>query len=279
MIWPFGRRKVSQVADSSGGGGTETVGAYPWQPASTITGNFAIGGLRENLLQWMTTDRGVHVESLAGAVGALAGFAGQCAALSRAEAKTRARGHADQDDLLLVQVTSGETYLYGELLNQPLFGSGPDGGLALWNIVGGAAVQAGVPMSGLPDFAAIARRTAQVLGSPDFEKLGVEPAHQPHMSPRQALAKLWAATEALLRNPLPKGAPSEPPLQEVHWPVVLSLVAGQVVGLTKDALDPRITARIIVEAAVIASKIHPDTVTPGRWKIAASAAGVTVARL
>jgi hypothetical protein len=62
---------------------TTSVTSYPWQPESTITGNLAIGNLRDNLLKRSKTERGTHAETLLTAVGALAGFAAQNAALTQ----------------------------------------------------------------------------------------------------------------------------------------------------------------------------------------------------
>jgi hypothetical protein len=44
---------------------TTSIASYPWQPESTITGNLAIGNLRENLLKSLETPRGIHSETIA----------------------------------------------------------------------------------------------------------------------------------------------------------------------------------------------------------------------
>ena len=49
----------------------------PWAPDGEIEANLAIGSLRDSLQSWLTTDRGVHVETLMTVVGSLAGFAAQ----------------------------------------------------------------------------------------------------------------------------------------------------------------------------------------------------------
>jgi hypothetical protein len=45
-----------------------------------------------------------------------------------------------------------------------------------------------------------------------------------------------------------------------HWPVVVALVAKQLITLAKDTLNPRLSVALIMEAAIAASKVDPDTV-------------------
>src|SRR3979490_1823461 len=56
----------------------------PWKNTpDEIVVNLATGSLRESMLGWLKTERGVHAETLMVAIGALAGFAGQNAVWTR----------------------------------------------------------------------------------------------------------------------------------------------------------------------------------------------------
>jgi hypothetical protein len=56
-------------------------------------------------------------------------------------------------------------------------------------------------------------------------------------------------------------------LQEIHWPIVLGLVASQYISMTRQALNPSVGATLILESAIITSKINPELVEPGKWRI------------
>jgi len=58
----------------------------PWSgTADEALHNLALGNLHASMLQWLKDEAGVHAETLMVAIGALAGFAGQNAALVRIE--------------------------------------------------------------------------------------------------------------------------------------------------------------------------------------------------
>ena len=74
--WPGGR--LAQAA-----GDTQSV-RYPWAGTrDEIAVNLAIGSLRDSMLKWLTSERGVHAETLLVSIGAIAGFAAQCAVQER----------------------------------------------------------------------------------------------------------------------------------------------------------------------------------------------------
>src|SRR6266700_1496809 len=57
---------------------------YPWAGTDDeIVVNLAIGSLRDSLMRWLTTERGVHAETLLVSIGAIAGFAAQRAVEER----------------------------------------------------------------------------------------------------------------------------------------------------------------------------------------------------
>src|SRR5437588_12012254 len=46
-------------------------------------GDLAIGSLRDSMVNWLTTERGVHAETLLASIGAVAGFAAQAGVSER----------------------------------------------------------------------------------------------------------------------------------------------------------------------------------------------------
>jgi hypothetical protein len=71
----------------------------------------------------------------------------------------------------------------------------------------------------------------------------------------------------------------EAPLQEIHWPIILGLVASEFIRMSKTALHPRISAALVMESAVITSKVNPETIEPGKWRFTTEQGTLKVARL
>ena len=105
--------------------------------------------------------------------------------------------------------------------------------------------------------------------------------HQPQLPPLELLHRLWPLNVNVFRLPLPKSIPEghEKPLQETHWLIVASVVASQIIAMTKSTLDPRLAYGLVMESAVITWKIDPETIEPGKWRIGAVAGKVTIERL
>ena len=77
--WPTG----DTMAHAASTARTESV-QYPWEGTDdVIVVNLAIGSLRDSLMKWLTSERGIHAETLLVSIGAIAGFAAQTAALER----------------------------------------------------------------------------------------------------------------------------------------------------------------------------------------------------
>ena len=237
----------------------------PWQPQSEILGNLAIGNLRNNLLHRLATQRGVHIESMLTAVGALAGFAAQNAALVSVDEIARRHGKVASGSLAIVRPKSGGVFIMGELPNTYLYED--EGDFPLWTFLARAS---GLRPAQLPVQRELARQVAETIGEPSFGLLHCPDDHRPSHQPIEFLKLLWSWTEDLLRMPPPSGMPpdAEPPLKEVWWPVIIATVAGQLIEMSKAMLDPALGCALAMEAAIITSKVDPKTVVPGRWIIA-----------
>ena len=259
---------------------TDFLARMPWAPHCPIRGNLAIGNLRENLLQAMSTERGIHAETLMAAIGALAGFAAQNAALDRAAAVTLAGESLEQYSVILVDTKTGERHLVGEWINEPLFESRGDGSFPLWGFIAAAAQDGGAALDRLADIREMAGHVAGSLGGPDYGKLRAPAGHTPGMQPNDLLAHLWPLLGQIIRLPAPQSIEErEPPLSEMHWPVIISIVAGQYLRMIKDVLAPQIAFALCMESAVISSKLDPERIEPGKWELQPVAGRLTVRRL
>jgi hypothetical protein len=259
---------------------TTTVTSYPWQPESTGTGNLAIGNVRESLMKALKNQRGIHTETLLTAVGALAGFAAQNAALNHMASKTRREATTRPLAFAVAQTKSGERLLFGDVINIHLFPE-PESVLPLGALVAGAAVGAGTKEDELPNYAEIAAHVASVVGTPEFGTLRTPKEHPTQLQPLDALRKFWPMARHILMRPPPKRffGRRETPLQEKHWPIIIGLVASQYIAMTKAVLSPHIGAALIMESAVITSKIDPETIEPGKWRVEPGVSEPPVTRL
>ena len=70
----------------------------------------------------------------------------------------------------------------------------------------------------------------------------------------------------------------EPQLDEAHWPMILSVVAGKLITMSKDLIDPGVALGLVMESALVASRLDPELVDPGRWKLAPGRAGLQIAK-
>lgn len=223
-----------------------------WTGVDETLGNIAIGHVRENLMAFLKNERGIHVETLMVAVGALAGHAALHAAF---EVATTQPGTAS---LVTIETSDGGTFYSGDTLNAFLIPENPQI-VSLWGLIAAGAVAVGVPQAELPGYVDIFKRSAATLGSPEFGQVDAPKGHSPQGTPREVLDAFWPAMRQLLcwSNPtLDNGRKLSPR----YWPYVFGMVARQYLDMTKDVMDPRLSVRLIMEAAIPMSKVDPKTV-------------------
>lgn len=252
---------------------------YPWKGTDDeIVVNLAIGSLRDSLMMWLKTERGVNVENLLASIGAIAGFAAQKASLvrmdkrdvplppgaDRAMSREALSTHLRESGLLLIASTkAGENFYFGDLINGYLVDQTTTVNYSLFSIVAGAALNAGVKPEQLPDYKTMFGHVASTVGKPEFGVLQVPAAHQPGMGPRKALEAFWPHVKFIFERTdgqkvvTPAMGRNVPP---EYWPLVSALVAGQLLTTAKDTIDPKLGLALIMEAAIVASKIDPKTV-------------------
>ena len=198
-----------------------------------------IGGkeVLSRLMSAMKNDKGVHVESLFCALGALAGYA--CQANLREQAI--ARGMNPNAPFQVAKTKDGKSYYFGDPLNSAL----AEGKLSVWSLAAGAAQHNGAKT--LPDINEMFQRTASNIGSEKFGVPNLIDGHAAGELPAAYLRSLWPA---LL--PLVKKLAGDPML----WPVVYGFAIQEAMDMAKSALPPHIALALTMEAAIPMSKVE-----------------------
>ena len=269
--WPTG----DDVAHAENANRSQAI-QYPWAGTDEeIVVNLAIGSLRDSLMQWLTTERGVHAETLLVSIGAIAGFAAQCAVDERIKkrdvpgATTDMPGPElskllhDRGLAVLVTAKSGETYQFGDLINGYLVKQATTVNYHLFGILAAAAAQSGVKYNELPDPIPMFRHASQTVGTPDYGILHPPAGLQPAFTPREALERFWPQVKFIFERTdgqgVVEGAKGKSVRPE-YWPLIAALVARQFLLMAKDTIDPRVGVGLIMESAIVMSKINPKTV-------------------
>lgn len=201
--------------------------------------------LREYIFQNYKDQKGVHVESVLSALGALSGFSLQ---QGIREELILNKGRPEKEVFTIIKTKNGDKYYFGNIFDQPLFDTRP-GQMSVWAIVAGGAQEAGA--SSLPDINALAKINAEAVGESDYGALTVSSNHQPKDHPLLSISKHWEFTEKILRA---KG------VEPLAWSWEIALVAQDIIVLGKDAVDPTLAAQIVMEPAISMSKIDPELI-------------------
>lgn len=183
-------------------------------------------------------------ETILTAVGALAGFAAQHGIW---EAVVKPGKMALQQAFVVVETRSGETYFFGDFLNNILATQKPQY-LSVWKIVSSTATAMGA--TELPDLVPMFKNSAEAVGSPMFGVPDLPEGHTPSMLPRDLLIRFWPQVLKMLR------VGSDP----LTCAVDVATAAEQLMLSMKGEIDPALAARIIMEAAIPMSKVDPLTV-------------------
>jgi hypothetical protein len=241
----------------------------PWDPDDAIIPNLTIGSMRDSILKWLTGPRGVHAETLMVVVGALAGFAAQNAAF-----RSIGPPGTPSNGAIVTAEADGERYYFGDRINGYLVQRRGEYAYPLWGFIAAAAMQAGIAKQDLPDVVEMFDRVAKAVGTADFGIPRTSKDHPFHLTPRQALEQFWPSAKVLLSNADgilvrgltgldsdPEGRTSVP---EAHWPLVMALVAQQFIKTATGTLDPRLSFSLIMESAIMMSKVDPKTIPQTR---------------
>lgn len=190
----------------------------------------------QRLLDAMKDSKGVHVESLLTALGALAGYA--CQANLRAQAL--AKGLPETAPFQVIGTKDGKQYFFGDPLNNALAGDQ----YSVWGLVGGAAQHAGAKE--FPDLNEVFQHTSFVLGSEQFGIPRIPENHKPADTPLNYLTNLWPKLFPTVKLFCPN---------PVDWPILFSLAIQEAIYAGKESIDPGLAFRIAMESAIPMSKV------------------------
>ncbi|HEX6638494.1 MAG TPA: hypothetical protein VF033_12630, partial [Steroidobacteraceae bacterium] len=180
--------------------------------------------------------RGIHLESLFCALGALAGRACQ----ESVRARALAEGKPGDAFFTVAETSDGGRFYFGDALNQPL----AEDRVSVWSLVAGAAAHDGAGR--LPDLAEIFRHNAAVLGTAQFGVPRLPAEHPVHELPLDYARRLWPEARRVLAE-----LAGEPRT----WPVAMGLAIQEVMAQTRGQVSPAMVARIVMESAIPVSKI------------------------
>ncbi|SDL25716.1 hypothetical protein SAMN04487916_10780 [Arthrobacter sp. ov407] len=218
-------------------------GAAPSPASDPIPGAQLAGRIiLERLLGVMRDERGVHVESLATALGALAGRACQIAALEGLHS-----GEAEYRGLSLLTVggANGDEYFVGDAINRPL----AESNYSVWSLVAGAAQHYGAQV---PDLNELFHHSASTLGGAEFGLPRFAPGTNAGGTPRSYLT-MWEPLQAPVRQAAPRPE---------QWPVAYGLAVQNLFAMAKDQFDLGVLTRVVMDSAIATSKLKLPQPTP-----------------
>ena len=211
--------------------GTPTGATSDPLPGAQLGGRIIL----ERLLGTMKDERGVHVESLATALGALAGRACQVAALQGLSA-----GAAEYQgrSLMTVGGANGDEYFVGDAINRPL----AESKYSVWGLVAGAANQHG---GQVPDLNELFQHSASTLGGAEFGLPRYAPGTNASETPRSYLA-LWDSLQTSVRQSAP--SPEQ-------WPVAYGFAIQNLFAMAKGHFGLVVLTRVVMDSAIATSKL------------------------
>lgn len=197
----------------------------------------------QRLIAGLKNERGVHVESILGILGSLAGFC----VIDSTFKEIAAAGHNPREGgLMRIETADGSHYYFGEPLNKKLAGTD----LSLWALVAGIINHLG--SNDYPDFAEISEYVASTLGGPNFGRPRIAKQHQPADLPINYVRQIWPFILPIIE----RHAPS---LQE-RVPL-FGFAVQNIIEMGRDVIPPAIAGKLVMECAVPMAKIDPSKIT------------------
>lgn len=195
--------------------------------------------IASKLFMAMSTDKGIHLESLLSALGALAGYACQ---ISVREAYVVQLGRPEKEVFIVVHSKQNDcTYYFGDLLNRPL----AESRYSVWSLSSGAAQKLGLPQ--LIDLHDIFKHVTDTLGSARFGVPRIASEHSAKEIPLNYVRFLWPQlfplAQSFCKNP-------------TDWPIAFGVAIQEILYASKDLIAPELALRIVMESAVPMSKIY-----------------------
>lgn len=197
-----------------------------------------IGGkeLAQRMMAAIKTERGVHIESILGALGSLAGYS--CQASVRALA--RSQGLDETAHFVRAEGADGKVYFFGDALNKPL----AECQYSVWSLAAGGAQAAGC--LDILDPSGVFAHVAGTVGSSEFGLPRLPPELLIHDTPLNYVEAFWPKLLPLISKFCP---------DPEHWPILMGLAIQDIMSQGKDVLDPCLALKIVMECAVPMSKV------------------------
>jgi len=259
----FGRRKKQESSTSTNasndGNNSDGNIDFPWKGADLAPCNFAFGHLRDNLPKLLQQkDGGVHAETYASSIGCIAGFAAQTSAFE----KMKQKGIPfSPPNLNFISTKNGKTYCFGDTLNFELCNhwEGEVSGCGLWPLAAGAASVSGVANANLPSLEAMFAHVSSQIGA-DKVLLRVGSHGQPMAPPEQLLNAVWPIAEMCFSGTFPNVNHEFGIASVKYRPIIASFLANKIIQDVKSVLPPETALTIVMESAILCSKLDPATV-------------------
>jgi hypothetical protein len=191
------------------------------------------------LMRAMTDEKGVQIESLLTALGALAGFSCQMGIRQEYENK-----NIKGLPFVVMTMKDGKNLFFGDQLNGPLL----ENQYSVWSLCAAVAQHLGAT---LPDIHELVQHASKVAGTLEFGRPRIPTGNQPGELPINYVRYFWPRLLPILKQFC--GSPQE-------WHVAFALAAQEAIGLAKSAIDPGVAVAIIMESAVPLSKVDPQDV-------------------
>lgn len=192
------------------------------------------------VLNALKNEKGVHIESLLGVLGSLAGYS--CHMAVREEFVDAGK-REPMAVFTVVGGKDGRSYYYGDAPNKPL----AEDAYSIWGLMLGILQHLGD--SGAPDLNAIFSSVAGKVGGDQFGIPDVPENHRPGDLPINYVKSLWKVMQPVLDNYC--DAPAE-------RPILLGLCIQQAIEMGKDVIAPSLAVKLVMECAIPMSKIGPE---------------------
>jgi hypothetical protein len=190
----------------------------------------------EMLLDQLTTEQGVHAETLMAVAGVLVGQSVQASLWAEAEQE----GQHRVPGLQRVNCHDGSQVVVGDPINRRLM----EGFVSPWHVLSEAARQEGC--ASLPEAEQLLLEGIQRIGTPAFGHPQVPASHLPPVLPPSQCGTLWRLFQPLCAACCPEPA---------DWPLLCGLLAARALRLVQPALAPDLALRLAMDSAIDAAKL------------------------
>jgi hypothetical protein len=118
----------------------------------------------------------------------------------------------------------------------------------VWSLAGGPAESLG---ASLPDIEAILKHYAGKVGGEEFFQPNLPDTHKPRQLPIHALKSYWMDVRSIMDSYQ---------VDPLFYGWTPALAAQRLIFQTKDMLNPKMAAQVIMDAAVPMSKVSPSLI-------------------